>query len=269
MSGACGGADGTARVVSQQSLKAGALVPELLQAAREAPRHPSCATISSSAPTSMRAIRSSVKRWMESCSRRVRKGPWPMAPTRICARRQHTLSLQAWPTRQRCLGRRRCQLRAQTYDRHALLDTADGRDGTMLEARYVFPEDLPLAEVRVGVSPDAAVRLDGYTLLPATRHCLWDRRWISAPMPAIVSFPVAGTVPLPKGAAFVARPPRYDCACHPSPPGCRQSFHCRRSHLASSRCWPTTPRSACFRSKQGRVNTPSTWQACPAPGSSP
>ncbi|WP_423179444.1 sulfatase-like hydrolase/transferase [Stenotrophomonas sp. CASM110] len=163
-----GSADGTARVVSQQSLKAGALVPELLQAAREAPpasqlRNDFIIRTHFDASHTIVGEVMDGKLFSQGAEGTLAYGAYQD----LCAG-NYTLSLQgvahpangAWADVVASYG-------AQTYDRHALLDTADGRDGTMLEARYVFPEDLPLAEVRVGVSPDAAVRLDGYTLLPA------------------------------------------------------------------------------------------------------
>lgn len=163
-----GYADGQPRLVAQQSLETGARIPDLLRAGQDAPpatqlRNDFIIRNHFDASNTIVGEAMDGKLFSQAVDGVLAYGAYQD----LCAG-SYTLNLfgaahhasGSWVDVVSSYG-------AHAFDRHALPDTPDDQSQSILEANYVFPDDLSLAEVRVGVSSETVVRLDGYTLLPA------------------------------------------------------------------------------------------------------
>lgn len=159
--------DDTPKVVGERALRAGAPITELLQSAR------------TSLPADQLRDDFIIKRQFDSSNTVVGQvtdgklfsqfsdgilayGPYE----NVCAGSyQLTLTGKASPAAGAWVDMV-SEYGARTFDRFEIRDSGDAEAQTIAAVPYVFSDDLKLGEVRVGVTSQAAVRLDGYSLLP-------------------------------------------------------------------------------------------------------
>jgi len=162
-----GAVDGNPRVAGQKALEAGAPIPDLLQHARAA------------APAEQLRNDFIIKQHFDSSNTVVghagdgslfsqfSDGVLAYGPYEdVCAGSyQLTLTGKAAPAANAWVDIV-SDYGANAFDRYELQDSGEADTGVIASAPYVFSDDLSVGEVRVGVTPQAVVRLDGYTLLP-------------------------------------------------------------------------------------------------------
>lgn len=162
-----GTVDGDPKVAGQHALEAGGPIPDLLQHARAA------------APAEQLRNDFIIKKHFDSSNTVVghavdgnlfsqfSEGVLAFGPYEdLCAGSyQLTLTGKATPAANAWVDIV-SEYGAKTFDRFELQDSDEGDSGVIATASYIFADDLSLGEVRVGVTPQAIVRLDGYTLLP-------------------------------------------------------------------------------------------------------